>query len=168
MFFYKIYPDFTLGFLTAVCQYVVMVCVYCHSGTRVLNSRLQKKSNRVWRRRACQNCHSIFTTIESLDGQQAIMVTRSSSKPLEPFSRDKLFVSILNSCNHRKSAINDATALTDTVMNYLLQRKLRHGTIAKAEIIQTALATLKRFDRAAASYYQAYYQNKYRQIIISV
>ena len=69
-----------------------MVCLQCGSETKVVNSRLQKRSNQVWRRRQCSSCQSIFTTQETADYSSIWLVKHSSGK-LVPFSRDKLFLS---------------------------------------------------------------------------
>ena len=83
------------------------------------------------------------------------LVVRKSTH-VTPFSRDILFTSLYDSLRHRKTAINDATALTVTVIAKLL------GQIHSAEIDRDAIATetkavLQRFDKAAAVHYAAYH-----------
>src|SRR5690349_12838458 len=95
-----------------------MVCHYCGSETNVTNSRHQKRSNRVWRRRHCQGCGTIFTTEESIDYQASVSF-KTPSGALAPFQRDILFVAVLDSLRHRKTATSDATALTDTILKHL-------------------------------------------------
>src|SRR5664279_3068123 len=94
-----------------------MVCVYCGNDTQVTNSRLQKRNNAVWRRRTCKECSATITTLERIDLETAVMVVDESVHT--PFSRDKLFISIYNSCKHRKSAQADASGLTDTIISRL-------------------------------------------------
>lgn len=132
-----------------------MVCIYCSGSTNVINSRLQKKLNRVWRRRKCLACQSIFTTLEALDSPRAVLV-KGSENNLSPFYRDKLFISVYESCRHRSSALADAEALTDTIISKAFG--LASGAqLAKQDILKTAHETLKRFDSAAATHYEAYY-----------
>src|SRR4051812_45427334 len=91
-----------------------MVCYYCGGETSVTNSRHQKRANRVWRRRQCDSCGNIVSTLETLD-YSASLSFRAPYKPLQPFSRDIVFVSVLDSLRHRKGAVSDATALTESI-----------------------------------------------------
>lgn len=131
-----------------------MVCIYCSSRTQVTNSRHQKQLNRVWRRRQCLSCHAVFTTLEGVDTIQAFRV--SKQKRMEPFSRDKLLLSIHDSLRHRKTAATDATALTNTILSRL-QNQLSDAVVAPEQIIQATLETLSNFDSAAASHYRAFH-----------
>ena len=134
-----------------------MVCIYCNSKTRVINSRLQKKSNKVWRRRFCPLCKETFTSIEALQ-DLSFIISDNNSHP-KPFSRDNLFVSIYLSCGHRTDPINDATALTDTVVSKLFS-SIKDGSIAKSDLVMTTEAVLRRFDSVASTSYRAYYAPK--------
>lgn len=96
---------------------------------------------------------SIFTTKEQADLESTLLV---SGGTLQPFQRDKLFISLYTSLQHRKDALRAATALTDTVLAKLLP-KMSAATIAKADIIAAATETLKNFDHAAHVHYQAYH-----------
>ena len=135
-----------------------MVCIYCSSRTQVTNSRLQKRANQVWRRRLCLKCGSNFTTHEIPEYGSTVSV-RYSSKELQPFSRDLLFVSIYESCKHRKSALEDAHALTQTIIAQLLQ--LTDDGLLDRDVITTIARTvLDRFDTAAGTMYAAYHPVK--------
>ncbi len=129
-----------------------MVCIYCKSQTQVFNSRLQKKLNQVWRRRRCTAGH-VFTSLEAADFSNHWLV-RGSDKRLRPFLRDKLFVSLLASLQHRKTALQDASALAATIMEKL-RAELDHGTLDAATVSQVAQVALNRFDKAASVHYQA-------------
>jgi transcriptional regulator NrdR family protein len=132
-----------------------MVCIYCGKATGVTNSRLQRRSNTVWRRRRCEACQAVFTSIERVDEQKAVVVAPEGAAALIPLSRDELFVSIYDSCRHRHKAIQDASALTDTILGKLLAQY--PGVIPKVKLKQLAWQTLKRFDPVAAVHYKAYY-----------
>jgi len=131
-----------------------MVCIYCKNELSVVNSRPQKRSNQVWRRRKCPNCGAIFSTTEAINLEGAISVRTAAS--LKPFSRITLFVSIYESCRHRASATRDAVALTDTVIGKLLP-KATTGVLPIETIITTTVSTLKRFDKAASVQYSAFH-----------
>ena len=147
--------SFPLVYLIAACQYVDMVCIYCSSETRVVNSRHQKRTNKVWRRRTCLNCGTTFTSLEGVDLRGSITVRHM--KQLQPFERDKLFLSVHDSLKHRKTAQSDSTGLTDTIIS-LLYPHMRHAIVEKTDIIEITLKVLKRFDKVAATHYQAFHK----------
>lgn len=131
-----------------------VICIYCQNDTKVVNSRHQKKLNRVWRRRTCLNCGATFTSSEAIDLSGSITV--KDIKRLEPFQRDKLFMSIFDSLKHRKTALSDATGLTDTVITQLY-RDMQEAVIDKSLIIRVVTTVLQRFDKPAAVYYSAFH-----------
>ena len=130
-----------------------MVCIYCSGPTHIINSRKQRRSNSTWRRRQCDHCKATFTTIERPDLAKSLVVQVNSR--FKAFSREKLFLSIFRSCGHRTRPIEDATALTDTVVARLL--KDGKAQLSRSEIITVTTLILKRFDKAAAVQYTAYH-----------
>ena len=132
-----------------------MECIYCASQTRVTNSRSSKSSFSIWRRRQCQSCKEIFTTTEAPDLKASIVV-KNIDGTLEPFSPDKVFMSILYSCNHRKSPLDDARALTNTFTKQMMSH-INTGIIDKTIIQKICSDILINFDKASHSYYNAYY-----------
>jgi transcriptional repressor NrdR len=132
-----------------------MVCIYCGGTTQVTNSRLQKRVNQVWRRRLCIQCNNTFTTHEIVEFGGSIAVKHSPRK-LEPFSRDKLFISIYESCKHRPAAISNANALTQTIIG-LLREHITDGTLERDIIATVTAVVLERFDEAAGTVYRAYH-----------
>ena len=134
-----------------------MVCYYCHSETQVTNSRYQKRANRVWRRRRCLQCGNIATTLESLDYASSLSF-RGAEGRLEPFLRDKLFMSLYASLQHRQTALRDATSLTDTVLAKL-HVCMHDGAIDRLMLITHIIAVLRRFDKASAVHFDAYHKD---------
>jgi len=132
-----------------------MICIYCGGDTQVINSRLQKRPNQVWRRRKCVECAAIFSTHESV-AYDAVWRVKKADGMLVPFVRNKLFISLYKSLAHRPSAIDDATALTDTIMGQLLKSS-PNGLLLVASVRDTAHTVLERFDKAAAVSYQAFH-----------
>ena len=128
-----------------------MVCIHCGGKTHTINSRLQKRANQVWRRRQCQACGAVFTTKESADYTAAWRVSHKTGD-LEPFQRDKLFLSLYQACGHRSTAQSDASGLTDTIIAKLLTSE-PSGVIKSTRITSVAQVALNRFDKAASSYY---------------
>lgn len=129
-----------------------MVCPYCSSKTQVTNSRSRAGGTEVWRRRECLSCKQIWTTNEHIDLASSHRI-HTSENALEPFSREKLFVSIKDSLAHRKTALEDATALTDTVLAAVLRQK--QANIQVSQLISIVHEVLQRFDPTAAAVYSA-------------
>ncbi len=132
-----------------------MVCTYCGNETQVTNSRLQKRSNAIWRRRKCLKCQNVFSTLERVDLAQALRVELTEGK-LTPFDRDILFTSIYDSLKHRKHPIQDASELTNTVITTLV--KSRQAVFSRQEVIEAALKVLERFDNPASVQYAAFHK----------
>lgn len=132
-----------------------MVCLYCGSKLAVSNSRPQKRTNSVWRRRACPACKAVFTSVEAIDPTATLMF-QGGQKHLQPFSRDILFISVVDACRHRETAATDARALTDTVVQQLLGAKYS-ASVRRHHVITVTTGVLERFDRAAAIQYHAYH-----------
>ena len=146
---------FPLEKYIALCQHVDMVCIYCGSPTKVTNSRPQKRLHQTWRRRACVQCGAVFTTTESAELGTSLVVKHPDGS-IEPFSRDKLFVSVHRAVGHRQSPTEDAGALTATITARLLQRT-ESAAISPSDIVSSTLQVLQRFDNAAAVQYGAYH-----------
>jgi transcriptional regulator NrdR family protein len=72
---------------------------------------------------------------------------------LEPFSRDKLFISIKDSLQHRKTALSDASAITDTVLGQILMQN--KAQIELSEVIGLTTDAVGRFDKTAGEVYRA-------------
>lgn len=132
-----------------------MVCIYCDGKTKVINSRNQKRLNQKWRRRECELCGAVLTSTEQINTVTAIQVKDSANR-YKPFLRDKLFLSIHDSLKHRKTALDDAIALTDTIVSKLV-RNNQSAIIEKSQISQIVTPILKRFDKVAATHYQAFH-----------
>jgi len=129
-----------------------MICPYCKNSTKVTNSRSRAKATQIWRRRTCKNCNQSWTTQEVIDLSTTHRVVGVNNH-LEPFSRDKLFLSIKDACAHRISALSDATALTDTVLAQVLLQNSAHLT--KSTISDITAIVITRFDKTAGAVYQA-------------
>ena len=76
---------------------------------------------------------------------------------MQPFSRDALFVSIYEACKHRPTALDDAGALTNTIIARLVPAA-EHGKLGRNTIITIVHETLDRFDKTAAAVYAAYHK----------
>jgi transcriptional regulator NrdR family protein len=99
----------------------------------------------------------VWSTIEAVDYPQALTVQKKGS--LEPFVRERLFISLYDSCKHRPQALEDARALTQTVISKLLPQ-VQNATLPREIIITTVGAVLKNFDHAAHVHYTAYHPSR--------
>src|SRR3954470_2864308 len=123
-----------------------MVCIYCGAKTQVSKSRLQKRSNQVWRRRFCSHCKAIFTTHEAIDLSSTLLV--DSGGHVGPFLPDMLFTEVLLALQDRKDRYLAAREVTNTVIKQLL--KLPEKPVYKPEQISLAAGrVLKRLDKRA-------------------
>jgi transcriptional repressor NrdR len=134
-----------------------MVCVYCSGNTEVINSRMQKRNNTVWRRRKCRVCQAIFSSREETQ-YNAVWLIKTKDAQLSPFLRDKLFLSLYRSCQHRSSSLKDAAALAETVTANLIGRT-DSGVLDSLTIKQAAQVALNRFDKAASTHYAAFHKS---------
>ena len=57
-----------------------MVCPYCHSKTRVVNSRAQARRYQVWRRRQCLSCQATTTSYESLSPESVVIINLTNGQ----------------------------------------------------------------------------------------
>jgi transcriptional repressor NrdR len=142
---FPLFPHaFPLAFLIAVCQYVVMVCVYCGNETKVTNSRLQKRNNQVWRRRQCEACEAVFTTHEAVDLTNALLVESGGST--RPFLPDRLFTDVLAALKDRQDRFVAAREITSTVIQKLL-KNAENASFSPKIISKATADVLKRFDK---------------------
>ena len=132
-----------------------MVCIYCGENTRVVNSRPQKTLNSTWRRRQCQKCQAIFTSVEKTDYASSLRVRHTEA--LQPFIEEKLFMSIHESLKHLQKPAETAKELLQTIVS-LLVRQSENACVSTAEIIEITANVLERFDAVAGMHYQARYK----------
>ncbi len=64
-------------------------------------------------------------------------------------------LSVYLSILHRKTALTDSTALTDTILPIVVAHSSR-GVIDQKEVFKITLDVLTNFDKAGATYYQAH------------
>jgi transcriptional regulator NrdR family protein len=135
-----------------------MVCIYCNGKTRIANSRRRQRDKSVWRRHKCIACNAIFTTVEQIDWSQALLF-KNDNAHVEPFSRDKLLISVHHSLKHRKDAAVASTALTDTILNKLMAQ-IEHASLTRSQVIDITNEVLKKFDKASSISYTAFHPKK--------
>ena len=133
-----------------------MVCIYCSGSTQVTNSRPQRRTQGVWRRRQCSDCGATYTTLEHPDLNACLRVESADGKQLKPFSRAKLFASIYECLKHLPEPAQTADELTNTITHALLNTK--SAILNVSTIARHAHATLFRFNKLAGDQYIAYHK----------
>lgn len=131
-----------------------MVCPFCNKDTKVINSRPQKRTNGVWRRRHCFGCERIFTTVEKADLEASVRVQKRSGG-LEPLSEAKLMISLYRALEHHENAPEMALELSQTVIKSVL-RFTTEPIVPSSAIAHQVIIVLKRFDAAAAIRYKSF------------
>lgn len=129
-----------------------MVCVYCCGGTKVTNSRLQKRNNNVWRRRRCLACGAIFTTHEGVELESALVVAKNGQN--QPFLADLLLKELMDTLKHRNDVYTASRELLGTIVRRLLALPDR-PVFSTDDIAKVTSEVLKRFDRRAHLRYLA-------------
>lgn len=131
-----------------------MVCPFCNKETEVINSRPQKRTNGVWRRRHCYGCERIFTTVEKADLEASVRVQKRSGT-LEPLSEAKLMISLYRALEHHENAPEMALELSQTVIKSVL-RFASEPIVPSSAIAHQVIIVLKHFDAAAAIRYKSF------------
>lgn len=127
-----------------------MFCITCHVGnTKVTNSRRHTKRTSVWRRRRCDTCGTVFTTIETVATEGLLLI--SSGNNSTPFSISRLLMSIAPLLTERSSAPDDSYWLAQTAYEQALATKKR--VIAVEDLVHITFMVIERFDASAALKY---------------
>jgi transcriptional regulator NrdR family protein len=135
-----------------------MVCLYCGGKTIVINSRANKRLPQTWRRRRCQTCKATLTSLEKFPPEETLRVEKRNHR-IQPFYRDKLFLSIYKSIDHIKNAQANAGYLTDTVIKRLIGNKPLSPLIKASDIAIATRKVLKNYNAASAIKYEAFQSN---------
>jgi len=129
-----------------------MVCILCDSKTKITNSRNNAQLGQTWRRHTCTRCYTVFTTREAVDMSLSYRVEYSDGS-LEPFSRDKLLVSINVVLGHRTDSTESVSILTNTIIGKLAKKK--RLILPVQMIYEITEQTLRHFSRPVALIYSA-------------
>lgn len=132
----------------------LMICPFCSKETEVINSRPQKRTNGVWRRRHCYGCNRLFTTVEKADLEASVRVQKRSGV-LEPLSEAKLMISLYRALEHHENAPDMALELSQAVINSVL-KYATEPIVPSSAIAHHIIIVLKRFDAAAAIRYKSF------------
>lgn len=136
-----------------------MICIKCQAAsTSVGNSRPHKKQSSVWRRRRCENCGYIFTTLETpLTGESLHLIYKDGSSV--PFSLPRLTVSLSSLLtHHHDKAPDEAHWLSETIYQTFIKRGNGGQAVPMHEFLVIVHEVLGRFDALAGLQYAAKYR----------
>lgn len=123
-----------------------MVCIYCGGETKVTNSRWQKRSNQVWRRRRCLACQSVFTTHEQIELETALLVDKPGST--QAFLPNLLLKDLMIALKHRSDVYTASGEVMATIIHRLLSLPQK-PVFKSSDISKITAAVLKNFDKQA-------------------
>lgn len=120
-----------------------MKCPACgYPDSKVIDSRPVSDGNSIRRRRECLVCQKRFTTFETIESVQIVVVKKDGSKEL--FDRNKLLGGILKAC--QKRPVNADEVVTDIETE--LQNSLRLE-IPSRELGEMVMSRLQNIDEVA-------------------
>lgn len=116
-----------------------MQCPFCSAKTKVYNSRRSHQATQTWRRRQCLSCSKAFTTREKVDFNG--ITTVRDGNDLQPYSRERLLLSIIKASQALSLAPEMPAELTDSIE--LKLQKAHHFDIAELDSGTIAEITLE-------------------------
>ena len=133
-----------------------MKCTFCgYPDTQVKDSRPSEDDTMIRRRRECIKCHARFTTAETVQLRDLIVVKRNGTRV--PFQRDKLAHSILLALRKRDVQFDKVDQLVNSIVRRLEQ--LGENEIKSAEIGTFVMEALLQLDKVAYIRYASVYKN---------
>jgi transcriptional repressor NrdR len=133
-----------------------MRCPKCHQDEdKVIDSRISRDGVAIRRRRECIPCGHRFTTYETIEPSDMVVIKRNGSR--EPFDREKLLRGLSKACEKRPVSREELEEATDQIIAELESEGSRE--------IHTRLLGIKVMDRLHSIDQVAYvrYASVYRQ-----
>ncbi len=137
-----------------------MKCPFCANKTKIYNSRATQGKTQTWRRHQCLTCNQTFTTKERIDWTGKVRV--QSTKGTQPYSRERLLLSIVRATTNQTFPSGAISDLTDTIELELQKNSFFVGKNQPAEIITHVSTTvIHRYNpNLALQYVNQVYRNK--------
>ncbi|MBE6446495.1 MAG: transcriptional repressor NrdR [Alphaproteobacteria bacterium] len=133
-----------------------MKCPFCGCpDTQVKDSRPNEDATMIRRRRECPKCHARFTTSETVQLRELIVIKKDGSR--KPFDRDKLLRSIVLAVRKRDVTLEQVEQLVNNIVRSLEQSG--EAEIQSAEIGRYAMQSLLSLDKVAYIRYASVYKN---------
>ena len=123
-----------------------MKCPYCQNSlTKVLDKREVDKLGVTRRRRECTMCHKRFTTHESIEGVDIVIIKKDGRR--EKFSRDKLRSGLLKACEKRPVSHERINEIVDEIEGET--RRLDSTEVKSTFVGEMVMKKLKGLDKIA-------------------
>lgn len=133
-----------------------MHCPYCKSTeTEVVETRVGEDGSNIRRRRLCSECKKRFTTYERIEN--ITLIIRKKDGNSEQFSREKLKMGILKSCEKTKVTIEQIDKIVDEVERELLNED--SVEIDSKKIGRLVATKLKKIDKIAYIRFASVFQH---------
>ena len=92
-----------------------MRCPKCHKDEdKVIDSRISRDGVAIRRRRECLCCNHRFTTYETIEPSDLVVIKRNGSR--EPFDREKLLRGLSKACEKRPVGGDDLEEAADQII----------------------------------------------------
>lgn len=92
-----------------------MRCPKCHKDEdKVIDSRVAKDGSAIRRRRECLPCGNRFTTYETVEPTDLVVIKRNGSR--EPLDREKLLRGLAKACEKRPVGMEELQHATDSIV----------------------------------------------------
>ena len=133
-----------------------MRCPKCgEQEDKVIDSRASKEGATIRRRRECLGCEHRFTTYEEIEVEELVVVKRDGHR--EPFSRDKILLSLKRACQKRPVSELDLTDASERIVSELTQQFDRE--VPGADIGIRVMRELKALDPVGYVRFASVYRN---------
>lgn len=91
-----------------------MKCPFCGSeSTKVVDTRTSEEQNAIRRRRQCEDCTKRFTTYETVELSELIVIKKDNSR--EIYSREKIKSGIIRSCHKLPISVSQIDGIIDLI-----------------------------------------------------
>ena len=123
-----------------------MKCPFCSTlDSKVIDSRPANDPTSIRRRRECLQCHSRFTTYETVEMLPMVVIKKNGMR--QSFDRSKLLSSMLKACEKRSVSLSLLEKAADDIEREL-QNELG-GEISSTQIGELVMDKLKALDEVA-------------------
>lgn len=134
-----------------------MKCPYCsHSESKVVDKReTGSKQEITRRRRECLNCSKRFTTYETVENVELIVIKKDDRREL--FDRNKLFSGIMRACEKRPITKEQVDELIVAIKADIINQG--HSEIKSSEIGEFIMVRLRKLDKVAYIRFASVYRD---------
>ncbi len=123
-----------------------MKCPFCGAkDTKVVNSRSTSDDNDIRRRRKCETCNKRFTTLESIELTELLVIKRDNTR--EIYSRKKLANGLVRACNKRPITAEQIENILNFVESSIYSKGVKE--ISSLEIGNIVMEELKKVDEVS-------------------